>query len=175
MSIFTFPRLTSSSLSNHLHLFYIALKRRPTTKLAAIMSDQLSPEERYDLATKLIVQSPPGQVNDVIAGKSPPGLLATFPEAISADEDVDTDVDDGVTTIPTNSHPDHRRRQHPRVQTTRLVQASGIPSNPAPERYARNFFFFFSCTSSYIYLFWSVLEVSCPQPQSLTSKLFLHV
>ncbi|KAG7558165.1 hypothetical protein FFLO_02892 [Filobasidium floriforme] len=31
------------------------------------MSDQLSPEERYDLATKLIVQSPPGQVNDVIA------------------------------------------------------------------------------------------------------------
>jgi hypothetical protein len=43
------------------------------------MSDQLSPEERYDLATKLIVQSPPGQVNDVIAGESPRVLLATSP------------------------------------------------------------------------------------------------
>ena len=35
------------------------------------MSEQLSPAERYDLATQLITQSPPGQVNDVIAGKSP--------------------------------------------------------------------------------------------------------
>lgn len=60
------------------------------------MSDQLSPEERYDLATQLIVQSPPGQVNDVIAGKSPPGLLAATPWAISANEDHAIDT---VTTM----------------------------------------------------------------------------
>lgn len=92
------------------------------------MPDQLSPDERYDLATKLIVQSPPGQVNDVIAGKSPKKLLAACPWVTLADEDLDV----GVSV--TCSHPDHRRRQHPRVQTTRLVQAPGIPSNSTPER-----------------------------------------
>ena len=34
-------------------------------------TEDLSSAERYDLATKLITQSPPGQVNDVIAGEVP--------------------------------------------------------------------------------------------------------
>jgi hypothetical protein len=59
-------------------VFATQTPQQPNNSLfsAAMSATQdLSSTERYDLATKLITQSPPGQVNDVIAGKVPTTAL----------------------------------------------------------------------------------------------------